>query len=51
VRVRLPGAHGAVEELPAEHTAVETMAEMTTLPGLRGHEATPLEYPRLAVAG
>jgi len=24
---------------------------MTTLPGLRGHEATPLEYPRLAVAG
>ncbi|AKV85973.1 hypothetical protein AKG07_06300 [Microbacterium sp. CGR1] len=51
VRVRLPGSHGAVEELPAEHVATETMAEITGLTGLRGGEAAPLEYPRLAVAG
>ncbi|MEV7611278.1 hypothetical protein AB0N61_17450 [Microbacterium sp. NPDC089320] len=51
VRVRLPGAHGAVEELPVEHVPTGTMTEMTALPGLRGDDATPLEYPRLAVAG
>ncbi len=51
VRVRLPGSHGAVEELPAENVATETMAEITGLTGLRGGEPAPIEYSRLAVAG
>ncbi|WP_235560836.1 hypothetical protein [Microbacterium sp. Leaf320] len=51
VRVRLPGTHGAVEELPTEKRAGEITAEPTTLHGLRGVAGTPREYPPLAVAG
>ena len=50
VRVRLPGTHGAVEELPIEKTA-SPLAEMTARAGLRGDRTEPHEYPPLAVAG
>jgi hypothetical protein len=50
VRVRLPGSHGAVEELPTEVVA-ETRTELTALPALRGGDEAPSEYPRLAAAG
>ncbi|WP_144873435.1 hypothetical protein [Microbacterium sp. 1.5R] len=49
VRVRLPGSHGAVEAI-SEQTTAETVAELTALPGLRGGDVAPPEYP-LAVAG
>jgi len=50
VRVRLPGSHGAVEELPAEKPA-ESVAELTALPDRRGDGPGATEYRRLAVAG
>lgn len=51
VRVRLPGSQGAVEELPREETAVESVAELTALPGLRGVASESGDYAPLAVAG
>ncbi|SEB61614.1 hypothetical protein [Microbacterium hydrocarbonoxydans] len=50
VRVRLPGAQGAVEQLPSESIPAETVTELTALPGLRGDGTGAREYP-LAVAG
>lgn len=51
VRVRLPGPLGAIEELPTETSAGDSMAELTALPGLREQRDPAQGRPPLAVAG